>query len=151
MPLTTVTAFDSTLHKTNTWLKAIMEELGWGDYQRAYRALRAVLHSLRDRLPMQEAVDFGAQLPMLVRGFYYEGWRPGQQAASGRNGASFLEAIAGDFRDEPDVDVQRVARAVFQVISEHVTPGEVGDVRQSLPKDIRALWPRMVDRPIGSG
>jgi uncharacterized protein (DUF2267 family) len=31
-----------------------------------------VLHALRDRLTVEEASDLAAQLPMLIRGLYYE-------------------------------------------------------------------------------
>jgi uncharacterized protein (DUF2267 family) len=66
--------FDRTLYKTHTWLKEIMEVLGTEDRHRAYMALRAVLHALRDRLTVEEVAQLGAQLPMLIRGLYYEGW-----------------------------------------------------------------------------
>ena len=68
---THVAPFDSTLQTTNIWLNEIQEHLGWGeDHQRAYHALRAVLHALRDRLPVDHAAALAAQLPMLIRGFY---------------------------------------------------------------------------------
>ena len=41
-----------------------------------YQVLRAVLHSLRDRLTINEAADLGDQLPILIRGIYYEAWHP---------------------------------------------------------------------------
>ena len=46
-----------------------------GDRRSAYRALRSVLHVLRDRLTPEQAVHLGAQLPLLVRGIFYDGWR----------------------------------------------------------------------------
>jgi uncharacterized protein (DUF2267 family) len=67
--------FDETVQKINTWLKEISQSLG-SDRHRAYQALRAVLHCLRDRLTFQEAAQLGDQLPMLVRGIYYEAWHP---------------------------------------------------------------------------
>ena len=73
MSQTGVTAFDSTLQTTNVWLHEIMDRMCWQDKHRAYHGLRAVLHALRDRLPVDQAAALGAQLPMLVRGFYYEG------------------------------------------------------------------------------
>src|SRR5574342_1185437 len=67
--------FDTSLQKTQVWLNDVMAELDWTEQpQRAYLALRSVLHALRDRLTVEEAVQLGAQLPMLIRGFYYEGW-----------------------------------------------------------------------------
>ena len=76
MSQTGLTPFDSTIQTTNIWLNDILERLGWQDRQRAYHALRAVLHALRDRLAVDQVAGLAAQLPMLVRGFYYEGWHP---------------------------------------------------------------------------
>ena len=67
--------FDTTIQKTQVWLNDLMSELDWEDKpHKAYMALRTVLHALRDRLMVVVAVQLGAQLPMLIRGFYYEGW-----------------------------------------------------------------------------
>ena len=78
MSQTGYAAFDTTVDKTNQVLKDIEEAYGWPKERRqqSYDALRVVLHALRDRLPVQEAADLGAQLPMLIRGLYYEGWDP---------------------------------------------------------------------------
>lgn len=67
--------FDHTVQEANIWLKAVAEQLHFEERRHAYSALRATLHALRDRLTPESAVHFGAQLPMVVRGLYYEGWR----------------------------------------------------------------------------
>jgi uncharacterized protein (DUF2267 family) len=71
-------SFDTTVDKTNRILKQIEEAYGWPKERRSqsYNALRAVLHALRDRLTVDETAHFAAQLPMLVRGLYYDGWEP---------------------------------------------------------------------------
>ena len=51
-----VDVFSTTLQKTSEWLRDIRKELGWESDQRAYQALRAVLQTIRDRLPAIEAV-----------------------------------------------------------------------------------------------
>jgi uncharacterized protein (DUF2267 family) len=76
MSATGLEVFDTTLQRTHTWLKDLMLVLGWEDRRKAYQALRATLHALRDRLTIEETAHLGAQLPMLIRGFYYEGWDP---------------------------------------------------------------------------
>ena len=140
MSQTGVKAFDSTVQTTNVWLQDVLERLRWHDRHRAYHALRAVLHALRDRLPVDQAAALGAQLPMLVRGFYYEGWHPAGTPVKERRKEDFLAHIATAFRDEPEIEPEDVARAVFQVIAKHVTPGEVKHVKISLPSEIRSLW-----------
>ena len=136
----TISSFESTIHKTNMWLKDVMEELDWDSYERAYHALRAVLHALRDRLSTAEVADLAAQLPMLVRGFYYEGWSPSQRTTPIRHKEQFLEQIDQAFRDDMTVDAEEVARAVFRVISKHVSSGEIADITHTLPREIRELW-----------
>lgn len=139
MSQTGLSAFDTTLHATNLWLKELMEELRWDDRHRAYHALRVVLHALRDRLPVDAVAALGAQLPMLVRGIYYEGWHPAGKPVK-HHKEEFLAHIADAARAGPGYDPERVPRAVLDVLSRHVSAGEVEHIKRALPDDLRSLW-----------
>jgi uncharacterized protein (DUF2267 family) len=139
MSVDTVSVFEHTIEITHVWLQDLMDRLGWTDRRRAYIALRAVLHALRDRLGVNEAAHLSAQLPMLVRGFYYEGYHPAGKPVASRHKSEFLAHIADQCSDEALND-GRVTRAVLQVLSKHMTAGEVTKVKAALPPDIRALW-----------
>jgi uncharacterized protein (DUF2267 family) len=140
MSATGLSVFDSTIEKTNIWLNDILDRLGWQDRQRAYHALRAVLHALRDRLTVTEAADLAAQLPLLIRGIYFEGWHPSGKPIKERKKEDFLAHIRAEFRNDPDIDLEDVTRAVFRVLAKHVSVGEIDDVKQMLPAEIRELW-----------
>lgn len=128
--------------KANEWLKALAGELGWQDPNSVLLALRAVLHALRDRLPPNEAADLAAQLPLLLKGVYYDGWSPGHTPLKVRSRQEFLGLVmAGLARGVPEADPERVTRAVFRLLAEHVTDGEIRDVRMVLPAELGDLWP----------
>jgi uncharacterized protein (DUF2267 family) len=141
MSQVSLSPFDSTIHTTHVWLNDILERLGWQEPQRAYHALRAVLHALRDRLPVDQAATLAAQLPMLVRGIYYEGWHPYGKPLKERHKEEFLAHVAEGFGDEPPGELERVTRAVFRVLAKHVSAGEIDSVRRCLPAELRSLWP----------
>jgi uncharacterized protein (DUF2267 family) len=142
MSATGLEVFDSTVQKTNSWLKELMLELDWDDRHRAYGALRATLHALRDRLTVEEVAQLGAQLPMLIRGFYYEGWDPTNKPLKVREREEFLARIAQYFvRAGDSVHPEPVARAVFAVLAQRISDGEIEDVKHILPGEIRDLWP----------
>ena len=138
--LTGLEVFDETVHKTNTWLKEIAKTLEL-DRHGAYQVLRAVLHSLRDRLTIEETAHLGDQLPMLVRGIYYEAWRPAGKPEKIRSREEFLERISERLALKQPIDVAIAARAVFRTLQKHVSAGEIRDMMAVLPEDIRALWP----------
>ena len=140
MSATGLEVFDTTLQKTLLWLNQIMAELDSKDRHLAYSSLRATLQALRDRLPVVEAVHLGAQLPMLVRGFYYEGWTPSGKPLK-EHRAEFLSTVRECLGPSASPDPERVVRAVFKVMAQHVTAGEIGGIKQLLPKDLRDLWP----------
>ena len=140
MSATGLAVFDETVQKTNEWLKEIAQALG-SDRHRAYQALRAVLHCLRDRLTINEAAQLGDQLPMLVRGIYYEAWHPAGKPEKIRTREEFLARIATHLSHAP-IEPEDAARAVFQVLEKHVASGEISEVIQVLPQDIRTLWPQ---------
>ncbi len=142
MSATGLATFDSTLQTTNIWLHELREELGWEERHRAYHALRVVLHAIRDLLTIEEVADLGAQLPMLVRGIYYEGWHPTRQPQKRvRKREEFLAPISQAFQDHPEVSPEGVVWAVFKVMERHITQGEIKDIKQILPKSVRALCP----------
>jgi len=152
MSTTGLEVFDRTLHKTNVWLKELMEALDSPDRHAAYVALRATLHPLRDRLTIEEAAHFAAQLPMLIRGLYYEGWDPTGKPVKERRREEFLAVIERDVAPY-GFDSERVARAVFLVVANRISEGEVEDAEHVLPREIRNLWPSTVPhsrRPEGS-
>jgi uncharacterized protein (DUF2267 family) len=135
---TAIAAFDSTLQTTNVWLHDIMRRLDWVDKHRAYHALGAVLHALRDRLPVEGAAALAAQLPLLVRGLFFEGWHPAGKPLKERKKEDFLAHVATAFPGDP-ADPEEVARAVLGVLAEHVSVGEVAHLEHLLPPEIRAL------------
>ena len=141
MSTTGLEVFDDTVHKTNGWLKEIMQVLR-PDRHRAYQALRAVLHCLRDRLTVEEAAQLADQLPMLVRGIYYEAWKPAGNPEKFRSREEFLARISARLAHTRPVDPEDAARTVFQVLENHVSAGEIDDVIKVLPEEIRMLWPQ---------
>jgi uncharacterized protein (DUF2267 family) len=142
MSTTGLDVFDITLQKTHVWLNDIMEELACeGDRKAAYVALRSVLHALRDHLTVAEAADLGAQLPLLIRGIYYEGWTPSGKPVKERSKDAFLAYIRHAFTDNETINVENVARAVFRVLTAHVGAGEIAHVKHLLPASLRSLWP----------
>jgi uncharacterized protein (DUF2267 family) len=142
MSPTTIAPIERTVRTTNSWLDELKEELGLEDRDQAYHVLRAVLHALRDRLTVAETVDLGAQLPMLLRGLYYEGWTPTEKPRMARKREEFLEQIAVTLRKAPEIYPEAVAWGLFKVLEKHVSQGELRDVKAVLSPDIRALWPR---------
>jgi uncharacterized protein (DUF2267 family) len=132
--------FDRTLQTTHIWLNEIMEVTG-PDRQTAWHVLGSVLTVLRDRVPLELAAHLGAELPLLVRGIYYDHWKPGAQPERYRTLDEFLRGIVEHMGAMRSVDPGDAARSVFAVLSRHVSEGQVRKVRMALPEEIRNLWP----------
>jgi uncharacterized protein (DUF2267 family) len=128
---------------THIWVKQASDELKWKDERRAFLALRTVLHALRDRLTIEEAVHLGAQLPTLIRGSYYDGWRPKKDPVRDFTKYGFLGEIQAAFArtHDPHVDSVHIARAIFRLLNKKVSEGEISDVLSTLPEAVRDLWP----------
>ncbi len=135
------------VQQLQVWLKELRDAGDLADEQEAYVVLRGVLHQLRDRLSPQEAIDLGAQLPLIVRGVYYEGWTPSQPPEKIRTQHDFFEQLAERLSPHP-IDVERATRDVFSLLSQHCDPGEIKDVIAQLPSGLKALWPARARRAV---
>jgi uncharacterized protein (DUF2267 family) len=134
--------FDSHLDAANAWLRSLIEdlELGPGEHPRAVHALRAGLHAIRDRLPAAEVVDLAAQLPTMLRGIYYEGWKLDNDPTRIRDRATMLARVKKELGTDLRLAPSDVLRAVIRLLVRHVSPGEIRDVVATLPRSIASLW-----------
>jgi uncharacterized protein (DUF2267 family) len=122
------------------WLKELRDNADLADEAEALSVLRGVVHQLRDRLTPEEAIELGAQLPVIVRGIYYEGWRPSRTPEKVRSKQKFLDEVMIKMLPRR-VAPEAAVRDVFALVAHHCDPGEVGDVIAQLPSDIKELWP----------
>jgi uncharacterized protein (DUF2267 family) len=134
------TGFDTTFRTTNTWIAELAANLGWEDRHHAYMALRAVLHAVRERLGVDAVAAFGAQLPMLVRGFYYDGWHPAGKPTNKRKLDDFLRDVAEEMHLNGRNDERQVAQEVFRLLKKHLTNGEIRALQAALPGSLQELW-----------
>lgn len=125
---------------TEEWLKAVREQGHFESEQEAYQAFRAVLHALRDRLITEEVADLGAQMPIFIRGVYYDEWVPSQAPSRIRTQQEFIDSVVA--RLPRGIDPMISIQAVFKVLQDKITNGEIKDVKGNLPEAIRELWPQ---------
>jgi uncharacterized protein (DUF2267 family) len=137
-----IPSFDKTLQTTHRWLNELKFVAALDNEDQAYSVLRVVLHALRDRMPVDEAVQFGAQLPMLVRGFYYDGWKPSATPKRHRTVEAFAASLQPFPMKDSGLSPEKALRSVFLMLDHRISDGELADVRATLPEELRALWPR---------
>jgi uncharacterized protein (DUF2267 family)/iron-sulfur cluster repair protein YtfE (RIC family) len=124
------------------WLDPVMGEMGYRDRQRASRVVRSVLHALRDRLGVDEAIAFGARLPKAVRGLYYEDWQHRWDPVRFAKDNDFLSQVAAAIKEEDaTTDPERIARSILRVLAREMPAGEIEGVISALPGEIRSCWP----------
>lgn len=129
---------ESTTQKTHEWIGHVASA-AHVEKRDAYKALRAVLHTLRDRLPLETAVHFAAQLPILLRGVYYDGWDPNRVPVK-MSRDEFLEMIQARIVSEGFMEPVRITQSVLGVLGTFISRGEMEKVKHCLPKDLQLLW-----------
>ncbi len=93
-----------------------LEELELDSRRQGYNALRAFPHPLRDREPPEVAIKLGAQLPMLLRGIYYENWHAAGTPTRERHASEFADHVAMELLEQFPIEPLTVIRGVFEII-----------------------------------
>ncbi len=130
-----------TVQATKEWAQQVDHEAGWDDEHRAFQLLRSTLHGLRDLLSVDEAAQLSAQLPILIRGLFFEGWNPSEPTAEHRSKEWFVARVTNDFKTDPLENPEAAITAVFRVLNARISAGEVEDIRAALRPQLRDIWP----------
>ncbi|MEV4709421.1 DUF2267 domain-containing protein [Actinoplanes sp. NPDC049316] len=143
MANTGVDIFEHPTRTAQTWLADIARHLGTDDRHAAYRTLRAWLHTLRDRLPVNTAADFAAQLPEFFRGVFYDGWQPSR--SPDKYGADEYRRRFALEAQSPIEYVDAAAAAVTAAMRDRLSPGQIDQVLHLMPEAVR----RILQAPTG--
>jgi uncharacterized protein (DUF2267 family) len=131
---------NKTLEKTNEWLTELAETGPFDSKEKAYSALRAVLHTIRDRLGVNQAIHFAAEFPILLKGIYFDNWDPNHNPSKERTREAFLEHIASELHNALfDINPEKALQAVFQLLETKISSGAIEKVKKQLPTDVCAL------------
>ena len=133
-------SFEQQTKETQQWLSEIAELMGTPKRKDwAYSALKAVLHTVRDRTTLQEVFHLSAQLPVLIRGIYLENYSPTNKPLK-LNAEEFIQMIGDKMGPGVEVDESDAFRSVMTVLYQKVSPGELDDIKGSMPKAIQSYW-----------
>lgn len=124
-------------HNARVWLDTVAHQLGTRDRHYAYRVLRAWLCTIRDRLTPDAAAHFAAQLPALLRGVFFDGWRPSQVPAK-YDAEQFFITVAQDARLSAD-EAKQAIPAVTAALALRCSPGQLDHLFAQLPGQLRDL------------
>ncbi|WAX93040.1 DUF2267 domain-containing protein [Aminobacter sp. NyZ550] len=132
--------FSHSAQQAQQWVNELAADLGWPE-NLSHRLMRAVLQALRDWLSPEEAADLSSQLPEMIRGIYFEGWDPAKSPAVERDKRDFVLRISKSLNEQPEVDIEEGIAAVFRLLDRHLSHGEIIQVKNSMRKSLRHLWP----------
>lgn len=140
--LASVKTVENSVHKTNDWLGELTANIGLEDNEAAYDSLRAVLHSLRDRLPVDSAANLAAQFPLVIRGVFYENWDPSATPEKIRDVDEFVERVKSELGNDALEDrTKDIIQCTFALLNHHLNRDTIEKFRQSFPLELRELWP----------
>lgn len=139
-------SFERYVQKSNEFMNAIAMELGHpDDTDRAYRIFRSVMHALRDNIPVEENLHLMAQLPMMIKAVYVDNWKVYGEGRNVRHLDEFVQKVmdknTNNYQRDlktPDQTKQAI-ESVFNVLKRNVSEGEIEDIMNMLPADIKPL------------
>lgn len=140
MSMNTIASFESATADAYQWLNEITSILRDEDRHFALQVLRGVLHALRDRLTIEQSAHLSAQLPLLIRGIYFENWDPQPLPSRDRTVEDFIDRVRPALTGYPGAEFIDAVSAVFEVLQRHVSLGEGDKIATMLPHAISTLW-----------
>ena len=144
-----VTVFARTTHKSQLWINEMQKELKWLNGDSLYHLLRAVLQSLRDQMSVHEAAHFSAQLPLILRGAFYEGWNPHTEQLRGVTKDDFIAAVKGRLGQAgmPKFELEDGVLTALNVIKNHISAGEMEDLVSQVEPSLKTFIKRKSSQP----
>jgi uncharacterized protein (DUF2267 family) len=139
---TGIRSLDSSLQTTLEWISEIQDELGWTDKEKVYKATKAVLQAMRDRLPIEEVIHVTAELPLVMKGMMFDGYDYSGKPMKIKTIEEFFSHIQEKYGagQGEGVNADEACRGVMNIVSEKLGEGEMAKINANLPEHLRPLF-----------
>lgn len=130
-----------------TFLKEYAKEMNLeGDEDKAGRILTSILQALRDLITPAESIQLIAQFPMFLKAVYVNGWKLRKQKPRVKHLPEFIALVRkhdgpsadSDFEYSDELTEQYID-ATLIYLRKYVSQGEMENIRDVLPKDLKSL------------
>jgi uncharacterized protein (DUF2267 family) len=139
--------FDKYAQEGNEFVKNLSEKLGHPDeIGRTGIILRAVLHTLRDRLIVSESLDLLAQLPMFLKAVYVENWKFLEKPTRITTLDEFTDEVKkhqyqyGEYEFSWEKPTKEIVAIVLNELGNYITEGETRHILAQLPKELETFF-----------
>jgi uncharacterized protein (DUF2267 family) len=133
--------FGPATEKANAWIRDLLCAGDFVNAHQAYQVFRAVSHALRDQLNVEESAHLASQIPLVLRGVYFEGWRPAVPHIHVGTPESFYKLVSSYYPGRVQIDPSRMCEAFFRTLSLHITEGEMEKIREHLNHRLWTMFP----------
>lgn len=139
--------FDKYAQEGNLFVKNLAEKLGHpNEVARTGILLRAVLHTLRDRITIGESLNMMAQLPMFLKAVYVEDWKYSEQPTKISTMEEFSEEVEkhqeqyGEQEFSWKKSTEELVQIILGELATYISQGEFEDIKSQLPEGLYALF-----------
>ena len=136
--------FDKYAQEGNEFLNHLARELGHPqEVQKTGIILRAVLHTLRDRLTVSESINMLAQLPMMLKAVYVDDWKYSDKPIKLKSIHELKEHVKkeqekyGETEFDWEEPTREIISTVLGVLSHrYLSDGELKNIMAQLPEQM---------------
>ncbi len=138
---TNISSLDRAIQNAVLWLNDVQNELQWEDREVVYKATKAVLQTIRDRLPPGELFHFSANLPMVFKGMLFDSYDHEQNKEIKTVEDFFIQVQCHyDSQMRDIIGAQEATCGVINTLFKRIGEGEMKKVADAMPLKLKSLF-----------
>lgn len=151
---TNILSLDRSIQIAVQWIVDVQTELEWDSRDETYKATKAVLHAIRDRLPIEEVLHLSSNLPVVLKGMILDGYDLKDKPLRIKSPEEFYDYVQQNYdpKNRDIIDAEAVTNAVIAVLNRRIGSGEMQKVAGNMPEKIKRLFeteskPKLLEEP----
>jgi uncharacterized protein (DUF2267 family) len=138
--------FEKYAQEGNEFVNRLAAELGHPEeIGRTGIILRAVLHTLRERITISQSFHIMSQIPMFLKAIYVENWKFREKPMKIKSKEEFTEEVKkhqdqyGEQKFNWEKSTEEIVQIVISELRNYISEGEFEDIVSQLPNELKEI------------